>query len=150
MLTTSEIQQLGIRHVLSFDGVFPVNHLPITRKKSYRLVINTDVDNLSGKHWIAIVVREDNTGYVFDSLGKPPCNYIQNWLNTRNIRWSCNLRQVQPNDSVLCGYYCIYFLHFVDYKELCNESFINVMNVLFPRHVPLAINDVIVTECIKQ
>lgn len=150
MLSTSDIQQLGTKLILNFDGVFPVNYLPITHKKAYRLIINTDVDNLSGKHWVAIIVREDNTGYVFDSLGRPPCNYIQNWLNTRNIKWSCNLRQVQPNDSILCGYYCIYYLHFVDYVNLCNEPFANITNLLFPNNVPLAVNDSIVYKTMKS
>ena len=148
MLSTSEVQQLAINRVKNFDGVFPVNHLPMTHKKSYRLIINTDVDNLSGKHWVAIAVREDKTAYVFDSLGIPPCNFIQNWLNIRNLTWSCNLRQVQPTDSMLCGYYCIYFLHFIDYVALRNEMFANIMNLLFPKNVPLSVNDSIVYETI--
>lgn len=149
-MNTSEVQSLAIKKVLNFDGVFPVNNLPITAKKEYRLIINTDTDNLPGVHWIAIIVRKDNTAYVFDPLGHPPSLFIQNWLRMRNVQWSCNLRQVQPNDSTLCGLYCIFYLHFIDYNPLKYELFECVTNLLFPKHVPLSIHESTVYEVLKE
>ena len=145
MLTTSDVEQLG-RYKLGnkFDGVFSIDHLPMTFKKTYNLIINTDPANLPGSHWISIVVKEDKTGYVFDPLGYAPSTFIQTWLNARGIQWSCNLRKVQPDTSTLCGYYCILFLHFVNMHPC--ENFNTILNMLFPPHVPISNNDLTVVD----
>lgn len=149
MLDTKSLQRIANDLIPSFDGVFPINNLPITPKKSYILIANTDPDNLAGKHWIAVIIR-NGEGYVFDPLGNAPPLKLQHWMNLRAISWSCNTRQVQSNDSTLCGYFCIYFLWFATCNALRNEHYNNIMNILFP-NTSIYINyyDCIVRDFVK-
>ena len=132
MHTTQELQRMAIELIPDFDGVYPINHLPITYKKSYKLIVNLDSDNLPGTHWIAVFVRPNKKGFVLDSLGYPPPLKLQHWLNIRGIEWECNKRQVQASESTMCGYYCIYFLWFMSSSTFENEHFVNIINILFP------------------
>lgn len=141
MLNTLEINKITLNLIKDFDGTFPINNLPITRKKNYKLIINIDTKNLPGKHWIAVYVC-GKIGYVFDPLGNPPPLILQHWLNKQGIRWMCNLRQVQPNDSILCGYYCIYFLFYV--KDTRVEHLESLLNKLFPNDMNINQHDSIV------
>lgn len=132
MLDTNRIQEIASSLIPSFDGVYPINDLPANHKKTYKMIVNTDPDNLPGQHWIAVLVREGNEGFVFDSFGYPPPLELQHWLNLRKIRWTSNSRRVQSENSLLCGHFCIYFLWFATANTLCNEHFNNIMNILFP------------------
>lgn len=132
MLDSEQIKRIGRDILPNFDGVYPINQLPITYKRKYVMIINTDPDNLPGKHWIAVIVRYNREAFVFDPLGFPPPLKLQHWFIRRNIRWSCNTRQVQSSLSTLCGYYCIYFLWFATSNTLNDEHFVNIMNILFP------------------
>ena len=132
MLDSEQINKIGRDILPNFDGVYAINQLPLTHKRSYVMVINTDPDNLPGKHWIAVIVRSDKEAFVFDPLGFPAPLKLQHWFIKRNIRWTCNTRQVQSSLSTLCGYFCIYFLWFATSDTLKNEHFVNIMNILFP------------------
>ena len=136
MLNTTELEKI-CKEILpsTFDGVFPINELPITYKSTYNIIFNTDPNNLSGKHWIAVSVRKNKHGYVFDSFGYPPPVKVQTWLNARGIKWDFNHRQVQADDSFLCGHYCIYFLYFTMNPYYRNQHFETVMTDIFPKHM---------------
>lgn len=149
MLDTETLQSIATQLIPNFDGVFPINELPITHKKSYLLIINTDPDNLPGTHWIAVVVRPDKEGFVFDSFGQPPPLKLQHWLNVRGIRWTSNNRQVQSINSTLCGYFCVYFLWFASSKQLHDEHFVNIMKVLFPPSSMYTYYDSIVNDFVN-
>ena len=129
MLNTIQIDQITKNLIKDYDGTFPIDNLPQTRKKTYKLIINTDTQNLPGTHWIALYVCKKK-GYVFDPLGYPPPLKLQHWLNKQGIRWICNLRQLQPNSSLLCGNYCIYFLYFI--SGTCDEHLQATVNKIFP------------------
>ena len=66
------------------------------------------MDNNSGvgTHWVAMKLTKDTVMY-FDSFGLPPPEEI------RQLRenYIYNSSQYQKNTSVLCGYYCIYFIN---------------------------------------
>jgi len=56
-------------HMKQFVGVFSINTLPTTLyTKNVMFITNTDTNNLPGKHWIAVMIR-DGIGYCFDPLG---------------------------------------------------------------------------------
>ena len=129
MLNTLEIDRITQNLIKDYDGTFPINDLPITRKKTYKLILNTDTRNLQGKHWIAVYVCHKK-GYVFDPLGYSPPLQLQQWLNKQGICWICNTPQLQPMLSVLCGNYCIYFLYFIN--GTCDEHFQTTLNKIFP------------------
>lgn len=146
MIDTQELNRIAREVLPSFDGVFPINQLPITHKKKYSLILNTDSDNLPGKHWIAVMVRPDKEAFVFDPLGYPPPLKLQQWFVQRNIRWTSNTRQVQSSVSTLCGLFCIYFLWFATSDTLYDEHFVNIMNILFPTKSNVTNYDIIVRD----
>lgn len=67
-------------------------------------IVNNKCRGNIGEHWIALKVNEFGITELFDSLGRPPSYY--GFSNT--ILHS--LKQVQSNDSKLCGLYCVYYL----------------------------------------
>lgn len=145
-MNTLELQRLATDLLKNFDGVFSINQLPMTHKKSYIMIINTDPSNLPGTHWIAVIVRSNKTGFIFDSFGRSPPLFLQHWLNIRGIQWTANTRQVQPSDSIMCGQYCIYFLWFATSSMLNDEHFNNIMNILFPINTFYTYYDSIVND----
>ena len=129
VMNTLEIDRISQGLIKDYDGTFAINDLPFTRKKKYKLILNTDTQNLPGSHWIALYVCQKK-GYVFDPLGNSPPLQLQHWLNKQGIQWICNLRQLQPTLSVLCGNYCIYFLYFM--SGTCDQHFQTTLNKIFP------------------
>ena len=152
MLSTSQIVDIAKQlRIPNFEGVFAWNELPsktFNKKKSYSFIINTDSSNLGGQHWLAVLVRPNKQGYVFDSYGIPPPLRVQTWLNSRGIRWSANNRQLQTIQSTLCGYYCIYFLWFANL--LSDKHFTDLLNTLFPiEYNNLYKNDRLINDFVK-
>ena len=72
--------------------------------------------------WITLYVNDDNLTYS-DSFGVEHIpKEINNLLGNKDIK--TNIYGIQPNDSVMCGYFCIGFTDFMpkgkrlsDYKN---------------------------------
>ena len=88
-------------------------------QKPALFIANTDPNYRDGSHWVAIVLfkRCNQTlvdAYFFDPLGFSPSHYdksLTNLLRTNSSRVSRahSCLNIQPSDSVTCGYYCTYF-----------------------------------------
>lgn len=137
MLSTTQLESIGQKCIQDFDGVFAINELPTKYKSKYRLICNTDSSNLPGKHWLAVVVKRDKEGYVFDPFGHAPPLRIQQWLNARGIKWECNKRQFQPINSVKCGHYCLYFLFWMSLPAADEDHYENIIRTIFPYNLSL-------------
>ena len=71
-MNSSQIHQ-SLNHLPGFIGVYASDQLSSIKKiDNFSLVVNTDPSHLSGRHWVAIVVR-DSTCHVFCSLAEEPC-----------------------------------------------------------------------------
>ena len=149
MLTTLDLQH-ATRTLFGGDGftVCSIDNLPEFRKTNLVYIFNTDSGNLPGTHWIAVMVKK-NVGFVFDPFGHTPPTRIKHWLNARNYQWSSNLRQVQPITSALCGAYCLYFLWFAKSNYLNEDSFENIIKLLFPLQFSTSHYDSTVRNFIK-
>ena len=96
----------------TFLGVFPLNRLPsgILRYYPYAMIVNTDINNLPGKHWLAIYATRTHLE-VFDPLALELPGYLKRWiLNRYGSRWTTNQIAYQHMFSDLCGAYCIWYL----------------------------------------
>ena len=100
-----------LKHIPGFRGVFTIDTLPTKIFKNESGVINYDRLTGPGTHWVCYY-NEDKSNYVefFDSFGLPPGKEITIYLKTsgKDIIYSDN--QLQSNDSVLCGYYCVHYI----------------------------------------
>ena len=120
-LTNFEIQKY-YKNEPKFNGVFSRNNLP-KKIKDGVYVINLDEYADEGTHWIALFCNRNKIVY-FDSFGVEYIpEEIKEFIGNKNIK--ANIFQVQENNSIMCGYFCIGFIDFMlagktltDYTDL--------------------------------
>ena len=95
-------------------GVFAADRLPKgTLSYPYGFIANTDIYSRVGQHWCAFYGDGDGHVEFFDSYGRSPnLNNIHfvRWLDTYAKTKEINDKQLQSDNSTLCGLYCILFL----------------------------------------
>jgi hypothetical protein len=112
-MNTVQLQRI-FQQQSNFLGVFPSDKIPpltLGRRKMKCLIVNVDVAEDEGSHWVAICFHQAlgrRTIEYFDSYGLPPLFPIpkkgEDWLLTYN-----GIRLQKPQTKV-CGQHCIYFL----------------------------------------
>ena len=118
-LTNFEIQTY-YQNEPRFNGVFSRDNLPNTIKNS-AYVLNLDEYQDIGTHWVALYVNNKTATY-FDSFGvehipKEIMKFIDNEQSSsakaRNKNIIRNIFRIHAYDSIMCGYFCIGFIHFM-------------------------------------
>ena len=114
-----------------FIGCFAENQIEKLKITSFPCfaIVNLDNDKLPGSHWIALHFKK-NKIEIWDTLGlrlldwpTVPCNllkFLHNHVISRRITVS---RRIQHDSSILCGYYCIFFVicrPFMSFSSLVN------------------------------
>ena len=120
MLNSDELVELAHKHLSpgTFIGVYSIDRLPEkfppqVTPYPVSLIINTDPSNLIGKHWYAMVYYPNSYGEVFNSFGTRPSARLERWMNRHCGRgWLYQNCFLQGPLTMLCGYYCIYFLKY--------------------------------------
>lgn len=108
-LTNVELDTL-MADVPGYLGAFPIDNLPvIDRNKSGSYIYNTMPAPITG-HWRAVIVEPDVIMH-FDSFGEEPSQEIIDKYKGSGRQFKINKLQVQPDNSVDCGYYCVRFLY---------------------------------------
>ena len=108
-LTSFEAQKYS-QNEPRFNGVYSRNNLP-KRRKDGAYVINLDEYADVGTHWIALFCNRSEIVY-FNSFGVEHVpEEIKKFFGNKNI--IANIFRVQANDSVMCRYICIGFIHFI-------------------------------------
>lgn len=110
-----------------FTGCFASDQLDKLSISSFPIfiIVNTDRSYGQGIHWIALYITKRKIE-LFDSLGlihrkllpKGILNFIHRLCVSRKFK--CN-RRIQPDNSILCGFYCIFFIilrQFTNYKSI--------------------------------
>ena len=95
----------------TFNGVYSKDNLSnIIKQGAY--VVNLDEYEDTGKHWIALYVKNNEVIY-FDSFGvKYIPKEIKNFIGyKKDIK--TNIFRIQAYDSVMCGYFCVLFIDFM-------------------------------------
>jgi len=109
-LTNLDISKM-LKDVPHFRGVYTRDMLPKRILKRECGVINTDTISGIGKHWVCYY-NDPKSQYIefLDSFGLLPAKEILTYLKTsgKDIHYSSS--QLQANDSIKCGYYCVYFI----------------------------------------
>ena len=117
----------------NFLGTFSIDTVPKTIPVNHFLICNTDTSSGSGLHWFALFRFSKQDLECFDSLGisqeKKDLLTSLNFKGVSNLVF--NVTQVQPNESISCGQFAVYFLferlHNLDFSfhELLNELFVD-------------------------
>ena len=109
-----------------FNGVYSRNNLPKTIKKG-TYVINLDIYENTGTHWVFLFVKPKYTVY-FDSfdvehIPKEINKFINNDIES-------NIFRTQAYDSIICGYFCIKFINYM----LKGKTLLDYTNLFSPNN----------------
>lgn len=110
-LINNSVTKNWFRGVWSSDKVLEQDF-----EKECAIVINLSTENEKDetkKHWVAVIIRNNETIDFFDSYGNPP-----EVLGGNIAKFAAKYKNVHSNDfclqgrkSKVCGQYCIYFIH---------------------------------------
>ena len=100
------VNQLGIKH---FRGVFSRDALP-SQINEPEVGINLDSKIGPGTHWVCYRNVDKHYCEYFDSFGLMMPTEIQKYLQTSGEKIIYSTDEIQERDSVLCGYWCLYYL----------------------------------------
>ena len=103
------VNQLGIKY---FRGVFSRDDLPDRINEPEVGIINLDSKIGPGTHWVCY--RNDEEGgdlcEYFDPFGLIMPTEVLKYLQTSGEKIIYSTDEIQERDSVLCGYWCLYYL----------------------------------------
>ena len=99
------IKKLGIKY---FRGIYSRDGLPKIIKKECGII---NLDNMSGPgtHWVAYR-NINNIVEYFDPFGLLMPNEVLDYFHTSGKPIVYSMDEIQNRDSVLCGYWCLYYL----------------------------------------
>lgn len=111
-----------------FIGTYPSCIFPLTDKKVFTFITNTDDHMSNGTHWNVWYGSSDDMCF-FDTFGRSyddvtfPEFYKYIAQNFKTVKYSS--LQLQSKDSLRCGYFCIMFIYSlslgIDYKVFLKE-----------------------------
>ena len=108
-LTNFEIQKY-YQNEPRFNEVCSRNNLP-KKIKDGAHVINLDEYADVRAYWIALFCRRNEIVYFHSSGVEHVPEEIKEFIGNKNKK--ANIFQVQANNSVMCGYFCIGFIDFM-------------------------------------
>ena len=123
-LSAQEIQKI-LNCCKSFIGCFASDQLESLSLSFFpcTFIVNTDKNGMSGTHWICIRISKrkvemfDSLGLVYDNkLPIEILTFLQRFAVSRDIKLN---KRLQPDSSVLCGFYCIFFIFL---RQFCSFS----------------------------
>ena len=97
------LQWVDFLKIPNFKGIFARDE--VRPREHSPCIINLDELENAGTHWVCCAPGQKFTWY-FDSFGM---GFPQEFKSSKPVIW--NSSQYQNINSVLCGYYCLYFLH---------------------------------------
>ena len=100
------VKKLGIKN---FRGVFSRDGLPAKMLKNEVGIINLDSQIGPGTHWVAYRNGDKHAEY-FDSFGLIMPDEVMNYLRTSGKQIFYSGDEIQERDSVLCGFWDLYYL----------------------------------------
>ena len=122
-----------LRDFPNFLGCYAEDQLNslVIKSLPVSFIVNIDHSGLKGSHWILIRIDRKRLE-IFDSLGFnikrwPRLPYfLLDFLHKFSIRRKVFItREIQPYNSTLCGFYCIFFLYYRSFHSFfdCTRLF---------------------------
>jgi hypothetical protein len=115
-----------------FKGVLSLDQIPTLLNYRNFLICNTAKSTEVGEHWFVIFKSQNSSLELFDSLGvtENKENIFTQHIRIKAKSLTFNETQFQPNNSISCGKFCIYFLIHrfhnldLDFDEFLDEFFV--------------------------
>ena len=88
-------------------------------------IVNIDTDNLAGRHWIAVKGNRlfDPTGYYYPTT---LVKHMYRFYDDLIINYDSYQNPMEDS----CGYYCLYFLHYLTMDIIPNAFDYNLRIIL--------------------
>ena len=102
------IDKLRIKHC---RGIYGRDALPKSINKKECEVINLDDIKGQGTHWVCYRNLEKNLVEYFDPIGLIMPYEIRDYLLTSGKKIIYSQDEIQNRETVLCGYWCLYYLN---------------------------------------
>ena len=97
----------SLKNESRFNGVYSRDNLPKIKDGAY--IINLGEYSDIGTHWVALYVSNNNVTY-FDSFRVEHIpKETKTFISNKNIK--TNVFRIQAYDSIMCGYFCIWFIN---------------------------------------
>lgn len=108
-LTDRDLER-NAKDIPHFRGVFMRNDLPNKIWNNESAIVNLDLKQGLGTHWVAYK-KEGNKIIYFDSFGdlRPPKELLRYFGKTSRIQY--NYKRYQKIGSSNCGHLCLKFLY---------------------------------------
>ena len=101
------VKELGIK---KFRGVFSRDNLSKNIRKEECGIINLDDFSGPGTHWVCWRNMDENVCEYFDSFGLSMPAEVEEYLIKSGKTLFYSPDEIQKRLSVLCGYWCLYYL----------------------------------------
>ena len=101
------IDDLGIKY---FRSIYSRDRLPDGIRKKECGIINLDSIKGSGTHWVCYRNIDKQMVEYFDPFGLIMPHEIHHYLVTSGKKVIYSQDEIQNRDTVLCGYWCLYYL----------------------------------------
>ena len=101
------VKQRGIKY---FRGVLSRDTLPRQIKNKECGIVNLDTHIGPGTHWVVYRNIDEYCEY-FDSSGLMMPTEVKKYMATSGKQLEYSGDEIQERDSVLCGYWCLYYLY---------------------------------------
>ena len=122
-----------------FNGIFSRDTLINIQEKPKLIICNTDPSNQPGEHWVLFFFDEKGVDF-YDSLGRDIREYgkeFVNFVQKFSTKVTQCMERTQPENSPLCGEYCLYYA----YKKTLDYSMNEIVN---------SMNSSVVLQFVKQ
>ena len=95
-----------------FRGVISRDQIALIEAKPGYYIVNLNDSTQPGSHWVVINVRAPpNLMEYFDSFGLNAPHEVVELSERMGVNYWYNSTQYQDLNSVLCGYWCLYFVN---------------------------------------
>lgn len=113
--------QMGIPN---FMGTFPKDRIPSPKRLPASFILNLDIMNQPGIHWVAVLMNRDNTVEYYDSLAEKPLSELYVWK--KKILY--NNKPTQNIFAETCGHHALYYLYL---RSVVGFSQVDTLNRIY-------------------
>lgn len=112
-----------------YRGICSINTIPVLKNvKPCFMIVNTDLAEGEGTHWIVLFFLRTNYVEIFDSLGQQPQAYGEHFIRYMKkqptIEFVYGKQRLQSLDSNVCGAHCLLFSYKKCKKKLSLASIV--------------------------
>ena len=118
-----------------FDGIYSSDTLTDITIQPKMIICNTHPSHKEGEHWLLFFFEKNNVDF-FDSLGKKLEYYGREFTDFVKMyadTYQESNDRIQPINSSLCGYYCLYYAYYrckgYDMNTILNKMSVESNNI---------------------